>query len=47
LSELPSRQELYTKMVGSLKAPISRIVNVLAGNLRGLVCVLKAIGDKK
>jgi len=47
LSELPSRQELYTKMVGSLKAPISRIVNVLAGNLRSLVVVLKAIGDKK
>lgn len=47
LSELPSRQELYAKMVGSLKAPISGIVNVLAGNLRGLLCVLNAIKEKK
>lgn len=47
LAKLPSKQELYAKMVGSLNAPISGFVNVLAGNLRGLVTVLKAIGDKK
>jgi large subunit ribosomal protein L10 len=47
LSKIPSRQELYAKMVGSLNAPISGFVNVLAGNLRGLVCVLKAIEEKK
>ena len=47
LSALPSKQELYAKMVGSMKAPVSGFVNVLAGNLRSLVVVLKAIGDKK
>ncbi len=47
LAQLPSKQELYAKMVGSMNAPISGFVNVLAGNLRGLVTALKAIGDSK
>ncbi|MFA4834277.1 MAG: 50S ribosomal protein L10 [Patescibacteria group bacterium] len=47
LSNLPGKQELYAKMVGSIKAPISGFVHVLSGNLRGLVCVLKAISEKK
>ena len=47
LSLLPSKQELYAKMVGSMNAPISGFVNVLAGNLRGLATVLKAIAEKK
>jgi large subunit ribosomal protein L10 len=47
LAKLPSRQELLSKLVGSLNAPVSGFVNVLAGNLRGLVTVLKAIEEKK
>lgn len=47
LAKLPSKTELYAKMVGSLNAPISGFVNVLAGNLRSLVCVLKAIEERK
>ncbi len=47
LAELPSREELYAKLVGSINAPVSGFVNALAGNLRGLVNVLKAVGDKK
>ncbi len=47
LSKLPSKSELYAKLVGSINAPISGFVNVLAGNLRGLVTVLKAIEEKK
>lgn len=47
LSNIPSKQELYAKLVGSLNAPISGFVNVLAGNLRSLVQVLKAIEEKK
>ena len=47
LAKLPSKDELYAKLVGSLNAPISGFVNVLAGNIRGLVNVLKAIEEKK
>lgn len=47
LSNLPGRQELYAKIVGSLNAPISGFANVLAGNLRSLVYVLKMIEEKK
>ncbi len=47
LAKLPSKKELLAKMVGSLNAPVSGFVNVLAGNLRGLVTVLGAIKDKK
>jgi len=47
LSELPSKPELYARLVGSINAPISGFVNALAGNLRNLVNVLKAIEEKK
>ncbi len=47
LSKLPGKQELLGQLVGTLNAPISGFVNVLAGNLRGLVNVLNAVKDKK
>ena len=47
LAQLPSKQELIAKTVGTIKAPISSFVNVMAGNLRGLVNVLKAVQEKK
>jgi large subunit ribosomal protein L10 len=47
LATLPSRIELIAKAVGSIKAPLSGMVNVLAGNLRGLVNVLNSLKDKK
>jgi len=43
LAKLPSRQELLVKMVGSIAAPMSGLVNVLQGNIRGLVQVLSQI----
>lgn len=47
LSKLPSKQELLGQMVGSLRSPISGFVNVLGGNMRGLVQVLNQIKESK
>ncbi len=47
LSELPSKDELRARVVSQLNAPIQGFVNVLSGNLRGLVQVLVAIKDQK
>lgn len=47
LAKLPSKEELQAKMVGSINAPVSGFVNVLAGNIRGIVQVLKAVSEKK
>ena len=47
LADLPSREVLIAKMLGSMQAPISGFVNVLNGNLRGLVVALNAIAEQK
>lgn len=47
LASLPGKTELLAKLVGTIKAPVNGLVNVLAGNLRGLVNVLNAIKDAK
>lgn len=47
LAGLPSKKELYAKIVGSINAPVSGLVNALAGNLKNLVYALKAIEEKK
>lgn len=47
LASLPTREQLYAKLVGSMNAPVSGFVRVLAGNLRGLVTALNQIREKK
>lgn len=47
LATLPGKQELLAKLVGSLNAPVSGLVNTLAGNLRNLVYVLNAVKEAK
>jgi large subunit ribosomal protein L10 len=47
LSALPSKEVLLAKMLGSMNAPITGFVNVLAANIRGLVMVLDAIAKKQ
>jgi len=47
LAQLPSKQQLLDILVGTLNAPISGFVNVLAGNIRGLVTVLNGVKEKK
>ncbi|PLX72722.1 MAG: 50S ribosomal protein L10 [Desulfuromonas sp.] len=47
LSDLPSREELLAKMLGSLSAHATNFVGVLAAVPRSLVQVLSAIKDQK
>src|SRR5690606_7287967 len=47
LAALPGRDELIAKTVGSIKSPLNGLVNVLNGNVRGLVYALAAIRDQK
>jgi len=47
LAELPSRDELLAKMLGSMSAPATNFVGVLAAVPRTFVQVLAAIKDQK
>ena len=43
LAKLPSKHELLGQLVGTIAAPMTGMLNVLQGNLRGLVRVLSLI----
>lgn len=47
LAMMPSREELYAKLVGSLASPLRGMVGVLSGNLRGLVNVINQYAESK
>lgn len=47
LSDLPSREQLLAKMLGSLNAPATNLVGVFAAVPRSFVQVLAAIKDQK
>ncbi|MGI5876708.1 MAG: 50S ribosomal protein L10 [Dethiobacteria bacterium] len=47
LSELPPKGELLARTLGSLQSPLAGFLNVLQGNMRGLVSVLNAVKEKK
>jgi large subunit ribosomal protein L10 len=47
LSELPSKDVLLAKMLGSMKAPVTGLVGVLSGVPRKLVYALNAIHGQK
>lgn len=47
LASLPPREVLIAKMLGSMQAPISGLVNVLHGNIRNLVYALEAVRKQK
>jgi large subunit ribosomal protein L10 len=46
LADLPSKDQLRAKLVGTINAPVSGFVNVLAGNIRALLNVLNAAAQK-
>ena len=47
LAELPSREELLSRVFSGMKAPLSGLAGVLNGVLAGLVITIKAIHDQK
>lgn len=47
LAELPSREVLLSKMLGSMQAPISGLANVLQGTIRKFVYALEAVRKEK
>lgn len=47
LSKLPSKQELLSQVLASVKAPGNNLVSVLQGTLRNLLYAVNAIIDKK
>ena len=47
LAQLPSREELLAKAVGSIASPMSGFVNVCAGTMRSLIYALQAIQNNK
>ena len=47
LADLPSREELIAKLLGSMNAPIANTVGVLSGVIRNFVYVLDAVREQK
>lgn len=47
LAELPSKDEIYAKMLGCINAPAAGIANATNGVLRGLVTAMDAIREQK
>ncbi len=43
LGKLPTKKELLGRLVGSISAPISNLVNVLEGNIRNLIYIFSQI----
>jgi large subunit ribosomal protein L10 len=47
LAELPSREELVSKLLFVMQSPMRRLVTVLNGPVRGLVATLHQIAEQK
>jgi large subunit ribosomal protein L10 len=43
LAQLPTREELLARLVGSIQAPVSNFVRILEANIKGLMYALSAI----
>lgn len=46
LADIPSREELLAKLLGSMSSPISGFVTVAKGNLRGLTQIFDGLSKK-
>jgi len=46
LAKLPGREQLIAQTVWTIGAPLTGLVNVMAGNIRGLINVLNSINQQ-
>ncbi|MCC7290020.1 50S ribosomal protein L10 [bacterium] len=46
LADIPSREVLLAKLLGSLNSPLTGFMNAATGNARGFVFVLKGLSEK-
>jgi large subunit ribosomal protein L10 len=46
LASLPSKQQLRAQLVGTVAAPLSGFVNIMSGNIRGVLNVLGARAEQ-
>lgn len=47
LADLPSREVLLARVLGSFQSPLAGMLSVLQGNLRGFVYALQAVKEKR
>ncbi len=47
LADIPSREVLLSRLVGTMNTPLTGFMNAITGNVRGLTMVLKGISEKK
>lgn len=47
LAEIPSREELLSKLVGSMNSPVSGFMSAVKGNVRQLIFALKDLQKKQ
>lgn len=46
LADIPSKEVLLSRLVGSMSAPLTGFMNAITGNVRGFTVVLKGISEK-
>ena len=47
LADIPSKEVLLSRLVGTMNAPLTGFMKAITGNVRGLTMVLKGISEKK
>jgi large subunit ribosomal protein L10 len=47
LAQLPSREQLIAQVVGTIAAPLTGFVGVMAGNVRSIINVLNALSEAR
>lgn len=46
LAEIPSKEELLSRLVGTMNAPLTGFMNAVTGNVRGFTVVLNGLSKK-